>query len=145
MVRLDVTRSYWCFHQNLLARMAASTKTPIPSPRQDTYSRDIAGGPVYQMRHSISEVPTYEFELEAVQKYHPLLWVGCWTIIMCSKYKSWLKNGYKVLYPVLCILSNTLRNPRQIAYLLLLQLHVTVEDTKLELLQEGEFVQVYFR
>ena len=45
-----------------------------------------------------------------------------------------LEYGYEVLYPVLGVLCNTLRNPSQVSDLLLLQLHVSVENTVLKLL-----------
>ena len=54
---------------------------------------------------------------------------------------DYLENGYKVLYPILRILGNTLCNPCQIPNLLLLQLHVTEEHSVLELLQERFLVQ----
>ena len=54
------------------------------------------------------------------------------------------ENGYKVLYPFLRILGNTLRNPSQVADLLLLQLRVAVKHPILELLQERLFVKLDF-
>lgn len=55
--------------------------------------------------------------------------------------KNYLEDGYKILYPILRILRNALRDPRQIPDLLLLQLHVAEEHSVLELLQERLLVQ----
>src|ERR1700761_5878121 len=52
--------------------------------------------------------------------------------------------GNIVPHPIASILSNTLRNPGQIAHLLLLQLKGAVNHTILELLQEGKLVHMYF-
>ncbi len=54
------------------------------------------------------------------------------------------EDGYKVLYPFLRILGDTLRNPSQVADLLLLQLRITVKHPILELLQERLFVKLDF-
>lgn len=55
------------------------------------------------------------------------------------------EDGYKVLHPVACLLRDTLCNPRNIADLLLLELHVRIKDAVLKLLQERELVQMHFR
>lgn len=40
-------------------------------------------------------------------------------------------------------LGNTLSNPHNVATLLLLELHKSIEDTKVELVQEGQLVQLH--
>ena len=47
------------------------------------------------------------------------------------------------MYPVSCILSNTLRNPSETPDLLFLELHVRVEHCVLELLQERLLVEMH--
>ena len=59
--------------------------------------------------------------------------------------RALLKNGYEVLDPISCILSYALGDPSQVPYLLLLQLHIAIEHTMLELLQESLLVQMYLR
>lgn len=58
---------------------------------------------------------------------------------MTTKQKE-LENRYNILYPVLRILSNALRNPSHITNLLLFQLHIGIKYAILELLKERLFV-----
>ena len=53
------------------------------------------------------------------------------------------ENRNEVLNAIPCILSNTLRDPCDISDLLLLQPEVSIEHRVLELLQEGEFIEVH--
>jgi len=51
-----------------------------------------------------------------------------------------LKDRYNILYSVLRILCNTLRNPGHITNLLLFQLHIGIKHAILKLLKERLFV-----
>jgi hypothetical protein len=53
-----------------------------------------------------------------------------------------LKDGNKVLDPITSILSNTFGDPRNTADLMLLEFEIAKEDAILELLEEGELVQM---
>ena len=63
------------------------------------------------------------------------------TAIIQSSQK--LEQRYKILYPISSLLCNALRDPRNVPDLLLLQLHVRVENAVLELLQKCHLVQIY--
>lgn len=53
------------------------------------------------------------------------------------------RRGINVLDPVFCVLGDTFRDPSQAADLLLLEFEERIKDAELELLQEGELVQVH--
>lgn len=56
-----------------------------------------------------------------------------------------LKDGDIVVNLGTVALGNALSNPHNVATLLFLELHKGIEDTKVELVQEGQLVQFHLR
>ena len=61
----------------------------------------------------------------------------------CTDWNHSLEYRYIIVYPVSCILRNTLCYPCNISNLLFLQLHIAAEHAVLELLQKRELIEVY--